>query len=134
MAGIAGWPPLCAMLPEVMSAVVGLFGGAIPSRRRAMRALFAATILAGGWALCAPRVAAASDDGYLDIASEPAGARIWIDQRDTGRVTPFHALPVKAGHHQLLLVTADGSHRPLSVGFSVEAGQTQKLTLHLQAK
>src|SRR6266849_6104087 len=78
-------------------------------------------------------VAAPAQDsvtGFLDVSSEPPGARILIDDGDVGQTTPQHRLPVRVGHHRLTLVTGDGAHK-LTVGFTVEAGQTKKLTLYL---
>jgi hypothetical protein len=84
--------------------------------------------LAGTAAVVHP--AGETDMGFLDVSSEPTGARILIDDADLGQTTPQHHLPVKAGHHRLTLATSDGAHK-LTVGFSVEAGQTKKLTLYL---
>jgi hypothetical protein len=77
-----------------------------------------------------PPPTADADTGYLDIASDPQGAKILIDDRDTGKTTPQSHLPLPAGHHKLVLVAPDGAHRR-SIGFTVEAGQTTKLTVHL---
>jgi PEGA domain len=71
-----------------------------------------------------------ADVGFLDVSSEPAAAKILIDDADTGQTTPQHHLAVKTGHHRLTLVAADRAHK-LTVGFTVEAGQTKKLTLYL---
>ena len=71
-----------------------------------------------------------TDMGFLDVSSEPSGAKILIDDADLGQTTPQHHLPVRVGHHRLTLVTSDGAHK-LTVGFTVEAGQTKKLTLYL---
>ena len=71
-----------------------------------------------------------SDMGFLDVSSEPTGAKILIDDADLGQTTPQHHLPVRVGHHRLTLVTSDGAHK-LTVGFTVDAGQTKKLTLYL---
>jgi hypothetical protein len=71
-----------------------------------------------------------TDMGFLDVSSEPSGAKILIDDADLGQTTPQHRLPVRVGHHRLTLVTSDGAHK-LTVGFTVEAGQTKKLTLYL---
>ena len=71
-----------------------------------------------------------SDFGFLDVSSEPTGAKILIDDADMGQTTPQHHLAVRAGHHRLTLVTGDGA-RKLTVGFTVDAGQTKKLTLYL---
>ncbi len=77
-----------------------------------------------------PALAGSADMGFLDVSSEPSAAKILIDEVDIGQATPQHHLPVNAGHHRLTLVTSDGAHK-LTVGFSVEAGQTKKLTLYL---
>jgi PEGA domain len=71
-----------------------------------------------------------TDTGFLDVSSEPSGAKILIDDADLGQTTPQHHMAVRVGHHRLTLVTSDGAHK-LTVGFSVEAGQTKKLTLYL---
>jgi hypothetical protein len=76
------------------------------------------------------RVLAGAETGYLDITSDPPGAKIVIDEKDTGSATPQAHLPLAAGHHKLLLITPDGAHRR-GLGFTVEAGQTTKLTIHL---
>jgi hypothetical protein len=107
-----------------------------------MRILIAACALTGvllaGVAAPAQPVRAApvtgpaseTDTGFLDVSSEPTGAKILIDDADLGQTTPQHHLPVRVGHHRLTLVTSDGAHK-LTVGFTVEAGQTKKLTLYL---
>jgi len=99
----------------------------------------AALLLACSALLARPGVAAASlehgqraadaETGYLDIASDPPGAKVLIDGTDTGKTTPQPKLALPAGHHKLTLVRADGTSR--SIGFKVEAGQTTKLTIHL---
>jgi hypothetical protein len=99
-----------------------------------------ALLLACGALVARPGVAAAgspepgqraadADVGYLDIASDPPGATILIDDRDTGKTTPQPKLALPAGHHKLTLVRPGGTRR--SIGFKVEAGQTTKLTIHL---
>jgi hypothetical protein len=70
-----------------------------------------------------------ADMGYLDVTSEPA-AKVLVDDADTGKTTPVQHLPLKAGHHKLTLVTADGAHKR-TIGFTVDAGQTTKLSVHL---
>ncbi len=42
--------------------------------------------------------------GTLDISSNPSGARIFLDNQDTGRVTPAVIKKVAAGPHDLRLV------------------------------
>jgi hypothetical protein len=70
-----------------------------------------------------------ADMGFLDVSSDPP-AKISIDEVDTGKVTPAVHLPLKAGHHKLSLSTPDGS-RKRTIGFTVEAGQTTRLSIHL---
>jgi hypothetical protein len=95
-----------------------------------MKALDAARSAAIACALLlgAARPASADDMGFLDISSDPPDAKILIDDGDVGQTTPQHHLPVHAGHHRLTLVTKDGAHKR-SVGITVDAGQTKKLTL-----
>jgi hypothetical protein len=69
--------------------------------------------------------------GFLDIQSDPA-AKITIDDMDTGKMTPQPHLELPEGHHRLTLVTADGAHKK-TIGFSIKAGETTKLTLHLSS-
>jgi hypothetical protein len=70
-----------------------------------------------------------ADAGFLDVSSDPP-AHIVVDEADTGRVTPQARLELKAGHHKLTLVTLDGA-RKRTMGFTIEAGQTTKLAIHL---
>jgi hypothetical protein len=101
-----------------------------------MRALLLACALTSAGVAALSPVARAGDalradheTGYLDVSSDPP-ARIHIDDADTGKTTPAQHLPLKAGHHKLTLVTADGAHKR-TIGFTVEAGQTTKLSIHL---
>ncbi|MDP9002979.1 MAG: PEGA domain-containing protein [Myxococcota bacterium] len=91
--------------------------------------LVVAVLWFAGSAMAMNRVEDA-DTGFLDVSSEPSGAKILIDDADLGQTTPQHHLPVKIGHHRLTLVTNDGAHK-LAVGFTIEAGKTKKLTLYL---
>ena len=111
---------------------------AVTSGDEMMKALLpACALIFAAWAgVAAPAaradVAAPAQEaatGFLDVTSEPP-ARILIDDADVGQSTPQHRLPVRAGHHKLTLVTSDGA-RMLTIGFTVEAGQTKKLTLYL---
>jgi len=100
------------------------------SRLGAVCALVAACFCAStSRAHAGPPRADQADTGYLDVASDPP-AKIAIDGADTGQVTPQSHVPLKAGHHKLGLVTLDGAHSR-TIGFTVQAGQTTKLTVHL---
>jgi hypothetical protein len=101
-----------------------------------MKALLLACALAVVGIAAAPPAARAgqalhadAETGYLDVSSDPP-AQVHIDDADTGKTTPVQHLPLKAGHHRLTLVTADGAHKR-TIGFTVEAGQTTKLSIHL---
>ena len=74
-------------------------------------------------------LAADATSGFLDVTSDPA-AKIAIDGVETGKTTPQLHLALVAGHHKLTLVTVDGA-RQRTIGFTVEAGQTTKLSIHL---
>jgi len=100
-------------------------------------ACMAAAMVAGAPANSAHAEAAVSleqprDSGYLDVGSDPPGAKILIDDTDTGKTTPQTQMPLKVGHHKLTVVTADGAHSR-TIGFTVAAGQTTKLTVHLSS-
>jgi hypothetical protein len=73
--------------------------------------------------------AADAETGYLDVSSDPP-AKIFVDDADTGKTTPAAHLQLKAGHHKLTLVTPDGTKKR-TIGFTIEAGQTTKLSIHL---
>ncbi len=61
--------------------------------------------------------------GSLRVTSTPPGARIFLDQSDTGRVTPYTIPEASAGFHTIRLTLAGHSDwGPQSV--SVAAGQT----------
>ncbi len=93
----------------------------------------AAALLAGVALNAAPAVARADDaqTGWLDVASDPP-AEILVDEVDTSKMTPQTHMALKVGHHKLTLVTKDGAHQR-SIGFTVTAGQTTKLTIHLSS-
>jgi hypothetical protein len=80
-----------------------------------------------------PRVGAPAGDeahaAILDVASDPV-AKILIDAVDTGKTTPERHLFVRPGRHKLTLVTLDG-RRQRTLGFTIEAGETRKFTVHL---
>jgi hypothetical protein len=79
--------------------------------------------------LAEPLPRADTDTGYLDVSSDPP-AKIIIDEVDWGRMTPAQHLPLKPGHHKLTLVTPEGGKRR-NIGFTVESGQTTRLSIHL---
>ena len=82
-----------------------------------------------GAALPSGIVRAQADTGYLNVASDPP-AEIFIDDADTGKVTPQGKLELASGHHKLTLVTKDNAHKR-TIGFRINAGETTKLTIHL---
>jgi hypothetical protein len=70
------------------------------------------------------------DVGWLDISCDPA-AKIFVDDQDTGKVTP-QKVELKAGHHRLTLVTVDGAKKKGPMGFVINAGDTTKLFFRLK--
>jgi hypothetical protein len=51
-----------------------------------------------------PTLAPIPDEGSIDIQSSPAGATVYIDGIDTGRITPYIATHVSEGAHVVKLV------------------------------
>ncbi len=76
-----------------------------------------------------PAEAPSADSGYLTVTSEPP-ARLFVDDVDTGSVTPVVRYAVKAGRHKVTLVSLDGKMRR-SLGIVVAAGKEQKLNVNL---
>ncbi len=67
--------------------------------------------------------------GFLDVSSDPP-AKLFIDDVDTGKLTPQPRFELKVGHHKLSLVRLDGGPAR-TFGFTIEAGETWKFTVHL---
>jgi hypothetical protein len=112
----------------------------VPSKKataKAMRTLLATCAFlaalvgpAGARAHASPCARSAqTDTGFLDVDSDPP-AKIFVDDVDFDKVTPQHHLELVAGHHKLKLVTLDGA-RKRTIGFTIEPGQTRKLTVYL---
>jgi len=74
-------------------------------------------------------VAAEGAGGFLTVSSVPP-AKVFVDEQDSGRITPVENLPLAAGDHRLTLVTADGTLKR-SLGFKIAAGQTTRLKINL---
>jgi hypothetical protein len=103
---------------------------------REMKMLLLSTVLVTSLATRGPAragaLAPAGDEAHaatLDVASDPV-AKILIDEVDTGKTTPERHLFVRPGRHKLTLVTLDGHHQR-TLGFTIEAGETRKFTVHL---
>ena len=67
--------------------------------------------------------------GSLFVRSEPAGAKVLVDNKPAG-VTPITVLDLSPGSHTISLTGADGSNARQSV--QVEAGATATLRLNLE--
>jgi hypothetical protein len=106
-------------------------GGTMKSflRRAAIVGILGGAAAVGSLAFAAQTPHADADVGYLDVSSDPP-AKIVIDELDTGKTTPYEHLALKAGRHKLTLTTADGG-RKRTLGFTIDAGQTTKLSVHL---
>jgi hypothetical protein len=66
--------------------------------------------------------------GSLSVSSEPAGASIFIDDKDSGQKTPAVDLQVEPGTHTLRVVAGG---RDKTVTFHLEAGGQLNLNLNL---
>lgn len=75
-----------------------------------------------------PFVATEAEQGTLSVSSDPP-ARIAVDDKDTGLVTPQGAIPLSVGRHRLTLTTPDGKHK--SLGFVIRPGETTRLRVTL---
>lgn len=67
--------------------------------------------------------------GDLSITCEPQ-CRLWLDGADTGFDSPVKKMPVRAGPHELRLVTPDGQVESLS--FYMDPGGTYERAFQLQ--
>ena len=65
------------------------------------------------------------DHGFLQVDSTPPGASVYIDEKDTGAVTPVPALEVRNGAHTLALRLPD--HDAHSTTVQVASGKTLPL-------
>jgi AAA+ ATPase superfamily predicted ATPase len=81
-------------------------------------------------AAAVPAPAAIKAKGSLFISSEPAAARILLDDQDTGLVTPNLLEALEAGEHRLVLELEGHEHTSLT--FSISGEETLKETLILQ--
>jgi hypothetical protein len=75
-----------------------------------------------------PAPAPAPTHGSLSVSSDPAGASIFIDDKDSGQKTPTVDMKVEPGTHTLR-VSMDG--REKTVTFHLEAGGQLNLNLNL---
>ncbi|MBI5495504.1 MAG: serine/threonine protein kinase [Deltaproteobacteria bacterium] len=60
--------------------------------------------------------------GGLSLTSEPAGAAVFLDGRDTGKTTPAVLKELDPGHHEVEFRSPD--HTPLKLAVEVVAGET----------
>jgi hypothetical protein len=67
------------------------------------------------------------DMGTLIVESDPS-AEIVLDREITGLWTP-QVMGLHPGHHTVTLVRRE--RRPSTYGFTIEAGRTTRLTIHL---
>lgn len=68
--------------------------------------------------------------GNLAVVSTPAGAQIWVDGTNTGKVTPDTVKNLSAGAHSLTL-KLDGYKDSVQTGITITAGQTATRTITL---
>jgi hypothetical protein len=78
-----------------------------------------------------PTAAPIPSDGSIDIKSNPAGAKVYIDGVDTGSITPYIATHVSEGNHVVKLVYPLYKWRSGAV--SVTGGGTEYINWALDA-
>jgi hypothetical protein len=69
--------------------------------------------------------------GTLILYSQPSGARVFVDNQDTGRTTPIHPskpLELSAGSHRVTFVLGDIRYNHAVV---VQAGKAKNLSVTL---
>ena len=64
-----------------------------------------------------------AESGNITVSSTPSGAEIFLDNTDTGNVTPYTISNVPVGSHSVY-VTLSGYKIPLPVSVTVSAGST----------
>ena len=67
-----------------------------------------------------------TDKGSLYITSNPAGAQIWLDNSNTGQVTPDTVKNIQEGTHNITLKLTE--YRDTTISVSVTAGQTKNVS------
>jgi hypothetical protein len=70
--------------------------------------------------------------GSILVTSTPAGAKIYLDGNDTGKLTPATIDNVKAGTHTLKLTKTEGKYKDWSQTVNVSADQTTTITVTLE--
>lgn len=68
--------------------------------------------------------------GNLAVVSTPAGAQIWVDGTNTGKVTPDTVKNLSAGNHSLTL-KLDGFRDTVQTNITITAGQTTSRNITL---
>jgi hypothetical protein len=68
--------------------------------------------------------------GTLFVQSTPAGAQIWVDGSNSGKVTPDSVKNLSAGTHSLTL-KLDGYKDSVQTGITITAGSTTQRTITL---
>ena len=67
------------------------------------------------------------EEGNIFVTSVPAGAEIWLNNTNTGKVTPDTLTGVVVGTHQITLSLND--YRDTTVAVNVNANQTTTTTV-----
>ena len=68
--------------------------------------------------------------GTLEMTSEPSGARVWIDEKDTGRITPATIVNLTEGDHKYKIVLS--GYKDISGIVSIIPGGTKAVHLILE--
>jgi hypothetical protein len=77
-----------------------------------------------------PYIEKAAGEGYLTIESKPPGAKVSIDGKDTGQLTPLKKWKLPAGTHAVMLTAPHGTVENVTI--KIKKDKTEKLKRDLR--
>lgn len=102
-----------------------------PKKARISKTIWIAALLAVGVGAAAYFILSGTAKGSIDVQSSPPGAAIFIDNDDTGKVTPALLAKIKTGNHTLTL-KKEGL-QDCTVAVAVERSKTTQVHAELLA-
>jgi hypothetical protein len=123
--------------PDLAPAASGASPGAIeraaakPKKAKVSKTVWIAAALAVVAGIAVYFILAGTAKGSIDVQSSPSGAAVFIDNADTGKVTPVLLAKIKAGDHSLTLKKA--GLQDYTVDVRVEKNKTTGVSAELLA-